>query len=486
MYSSNLLSSPRSEVSASFLYRQQLTELLRRITSVACLIILDSTGMTVAAFGAAVLLGELQKWDELFSLLPVAIVFLLLVMNALHLYKQLPYRRRYDLVFLGFSMPWLTSLLASRYYSSLNSIDSLLLLGWSIGLPLVLVGRQLYDTFTYNWRRSGWTRTAALFVGDAEAEAQLKIAFPSLLPEWQIVGRISPVASWHDPGALGTLEDLPLLLEKCSVRCLILTASGLGSQLFQTVVQYCDDAGVKLLVLQPPLSARKRLGIFSSAVWSRALVLVVRESWSYTVQSLCKRAIDFVAAGLGIILLSPLMLVIALLIRLDTPGSIFFRQQRLGRGGKAFLVWKFRTMVVNAEQLIEQLERLNESAGGVLFKMKEDPRVTRVGKFLRRTSLDELPQLFNVLQGHMSLVGPRPLQLRDCELAIAAYPDVFAKRLTVMPGITGLWQVSGRSQIAFDDMLHLDIHYIDRWSLWLDLHIIWQTIQVVLTSKGAY
>jgi lipopolysaccharide/colanic/teichoic acid biosynthesis glycosyltransferase len=118
--------------------------------------------------------------------------------------------------------------------------------------------------------------------------------------------------------------------------------------------------------------------------------------------------------------------------------------------------------------------------------MKSDPRVTRIGKFLRRTSLDELPQLFNVLQGHMSLVGPRPLQLRDCQLAIQANRDAFTQRLTVMPGVTGLWQVSGRSEVAFDDMLHLDIHYIEHWSLWLDLHIIWQTIVIVLTSKGAY
>jgi len=234
------------------------------------------------------------------------------------------------------------------------------------------------------------------------------------------------------------------------------------------------------------MSTYKRLGIFSSAVWDKAPVLEVRESWSYTAQLIGKRVIDFIGAGLGILFLSLLMLGIALLIRLDSEGPIFFRQQRLGRGGKPFIVWKFRTMEVNAEKRLQELEQLNESKGGVLFKMKEDPRVTRIGKFLRRTSLDELPQLFNVLQGHMSLVGPRPLQLRDSALASKVNPDVFAKRLTVMPGVTGLWQVSGRSEVAFDDMLHLDIHYIEHWSLLLDLRIIWRTIQVVVTSKGAY
>jgi len=206
----------------------------------------------------------------------------------------------------------------------------------------------------------------------------------------------------------------------------------------------------------------------------------------YTLQLVSKRIIDILGAGVGILLLSPLMLAIALVISLDSKGSIFFRQERLGRGGKPFLIWKFRTMVVNAEQLLQELEHLNESDGGVLFKMKEDPRVTRVGKFLRRTSLDELPQLFNVVQGHMSLVGPRPLQLRDCTLAVKNHRNTFIKRLELMPGVTGLWQISGRSEVSFDYMLHLDMVYRDRWSLWFDLYIIWQTVVVVITGKGAY
>ena len=236
------------------------------------------------------------------------------------------------------------------------------------------------------------------------------------------------------------------------------------------------------------MSKRKHLGVARGAVWDKAPVLEVRPELSYTTQLLGKRIIDLLGAGLGLFLLSPLMLTIALLIRLDSQGSIFFRQQRLGRSGKHFLIWKFRTMQVNAEQRLKELEHLNESQGGVLFKMKKDPRVTRIGRFLRRTSLDELPQLFNVLQGHLSLVGPRPMQLRDYELAIANkdHRDALAKRMTVMPGMTGLWQVSGRSEVGFDDMLRLDMSYINHWSLWLDLHIIWQTIIIIFTDKGAY
>ena len=209
-------------------------------------------------------------------------------------------------------------------------------------------------------------------------------------------------------------------------------------------------------LLQPCLPEYRYLD-FTNVEYDKPLILKV-PSWRYAVQFTLKQVIDFLGAGLGILLLSPLMLGIALLIRLDSPGPVFFRQARLGRGGKSFKVYKFRTMEANAEKRLQELEQLNESEGGVLFKMKSDPRVTRLGKILRSTSLDELPQLFNVLQGHMSLVGPCPLQLRDCELGIKGNPDVFAKRLRVMPGVTGLWQVSGRSEVAFDDMLLLDIN----------------------------
>lgn len=210
------------------------------------------------------------------------------------------------------------------------------------------------------------------------------------------------------------------------------------------------------------------------------------QSWHYTLQFFSKRMIDVLGAGLGVLLLSPLLFAIAVLIRLDSPGPIFFRQHRMGRHGKDFVIWKFRTMEVNAEEKLKELEQLNESEGGVLFKMKEDPRITRIGKFLRRTSLDELPQLFNVLQGSMSLVGPRPLQFRDYYLAIKDYHDDMLQRATMLPGVTGLWQVSGRSEVTFNDMLQMDLFYQENWSFWLDLRILWQTVLVVLLRKGAY
>ena len=209
-----------------------------------------------------------------------------------------------------------------------------------------------------------------------------------------------------------------------------------------------------------------------------------RELLKLAAQFAVKRILDYIVAGLGVLLLGPLMLGIALLIRLDSRGPILFRQQRLGLGGKPFRLWKFRTMVVDAEDRLGGLEHLNESRGGVLFKIRHDPRVTRIGRLLRRTSLDELPQLLNVLQGHMSLVGPRPLPLRDCERLQEIDGQQFQGRHSVLPGLTGPWQVGGRSETGIEHMINLDLEYIDTWSLWRDLQLIGRTIIVVAILSG--
>ena len=198
---------------------------------------------------------------------------------------------------------------------------------------------------------------------------------------------------------------------------------------------------------------------------------------------LVKRCFDFCFAAFFVLLATPVYLVIALLIKLDSPGSVFYKQIRIGLHGRPFKVWKFRTMVANADQIQKELEASNEMKDGVLFKMKDDPRITRVGKFLRRYSLDELPQLFNVLLGEMSLVGPRPLPVRDVE----NFSEHHFIRHEVLPGVTGLWQVSGRSDIIdFEKVVSLDVAYMESWSLWLDWQILIQTIAVVLGKTGAY
>jgi lipopolysaccharide/colanic/teichoic acid biosynthesis glycosyltransferase len=211
---------------------------------------------------------------------------------------------------------------------------------------------------------------------------------------------------------------------------------------------------------------------------------------SYVVpgQSACsavKRLIDVVGAFCGLVMLFPLLVLIGVLVRLDSRGPILFRQKRVGLGGQEFWCLKFRTMVSDAEARLRDLEARNESAGGVLFKIKDDPRVTPLGRFLRRTSLDEFPQLWNVLWGEMSLVGPRPLQIRDSEKLEQLDAGRYARRLTVLPGVTGPWQVGGRSDVDSNRMLKLDLDYVEHWSIATDLVILFKTVGVVLVGRGA-
>ncbi|WP_371017775.1 sugar transferase [Pseudalkalibacillus sp. JSM 102089] len=195
-----------------------------------------------------------------------------------------------------------------------------------------------------------------------------------------------------------------------------------------------------------------------------------------------KRTIDFWGAFLGLILLSPLFLILYITIKIEDPRSpVFFKQIRVGKNGKQFHMYKFRSMVSNAEELLENLLKSNETTGP-MFKMKEDPRITRIGKFIRKTSIDELPQLFNVIKGEMSLVGPRPALPRE----VKDYTNYDRQRLLVVPGCTGLWQVSGRSQIGFNEMVMLDLQYIKKRSVRFDLLLIIKTLKVFSGTDNAY
>lgn len=194
-----------------------------------------------------------------------------------------------------------------------------------------------------------------------------------------------------------------------------------------------------------------------------------------------KRLGDFVFSLLGLVLLSPAFLLIALLIKLEDHGSILYKQKRLGRGGKVFYMYKFRSMCMDAEEKLAELKKFNE-VEGAMFKLKHDPRVTYIGHFIRKTSIDELPQLCNVLMGHMSLVGPRPPLPNE----VAQYSKYDKQRLYVTPGCTGLWQVSGRNEVGFNEMVALDLKYIQKSNLLYDLAIILKTIKIMIVPNGAY
>ncbi len=200
------------------------------------------------------------------------------------------------------------------------------------------------------------------------------------------------------------------------------------------------------------------------------------------IQAFLKRQLDIILSLLALVLLSPLFLLVVMAIVIETGGPVFFRQKRLGLCGREFTVYKFRSMVKDAERLLPLLIQNNEIDDGPIFKWRKDPRITRVGRVLRRTSLDELPQLFNVLIGNMSLVGPRP----PLESEVAKYKEHHIRRLSAKPGMTGLWQVSGRSNLSFSEMVRLDLHYIDTWSFWADLAILARTPLAVIIARGAF
>ncbi|MGE5628260.1 MAG: sugar transferase [Solirubrobacterales bacterium] len=202
-----------------------------------------------------------------------------------------------------------------------------------------------------------------------------------------------------------------------------------------------------------------------------------------SLQLFTKRIIDIIGALVGIVLSSPIWIIAAIIIKLDSPGPIFFTQDRVGTNGRVFKLYKLRSMCINADEKKNELLSQNEMSGNLMFKVKDDPRITRFGKFIRRTSIDEIPQFINVLKGDMSLVGTRPPTVEE----VSHYDSYHRRRISIKPGITGMWQVSGRSTItAFDEVVALDTNYIDKWSVWLDIKIILKTIIVVfLTKRGA-
>lgn len=208
-----------------------------------------------------------------------------------------------------------------------------------------------------------------------------------------------------------------------------------------------------------------------------------RASWRCVVAgaTFVKRLFDLVASALLVLLISPLFLLLAILVKLEDAGPVVFSQTRIGKWGRLFQMYKFRSMCPNAEERLREILPQNQHGQGVTFKMKDDPRITRVGRWMRRYSLDELPQLFNVLKGDMSLVGPRPPLPREVDL----YSVADRRRLAATPGLTCFWQIGGRSEIDFKEQVHLDVLYIESQSLWLDLKILCKTVPAVLSGKGA-
>lgn len=252
------------------------------------------------------------------------------------------------------------------------------------------------------------------------------------------------------------------------------------SHLVDTIVRLCEEQGI-IVRLQADMFN------LTIAQWQvdeldGMRIVTIRSGPPDGWQLFTKRLLDICGSAALLLALAPIFAIVALCVKLDSTGPVFYRQERVGLNKRRFRLVKFRTMVEGAEYQQQMLESLNEAAGPV-FKIKADPRITRIGRFLRRYSIDELPQLFNVLKGEMSLVGPRPLPVRDVERIDAHWHK---RRFSVKPGVTCLWQVNGRSHVSFNDWVRMDLEYIDQWSLGLDMKILMKTVPVVLKGSGAY
>jgi exopolysaccharide biosynthesis polyprenyl glycosylphosphotransferase len=360
----------------------------------------------------------------------------------------------------------------------------LLLMEAGVITILLLSGARLVRRgLEANLRRRGLGMDRVLIIGAGEtgrAVMRNLVALPEL--GYQVVGFVDDDISKGDLGrfrALGTLDGLGSVLKTERVDEVIITISWTHHRTIMGLVRLCESFGVRARVV-PDMFQLSLTRVDFDDIGGIPL-MGLKEARIPRTGRLIKRALDFILALLGLVLSAPLGLLVALAIRLDSPGPVIFKQKRVGEHGQTFFFYKFRSMRIGAEEEQDLLRSRNE-ASGPLFKMKDDPRLTRLGPLLRRRSLDEIPQLWNVLRGDMSLVGPRP----GLPAEVAQYQPWHRQRLEVPPGITGLWQVSGRSDLSFDEMCLLDIYYIENWSLGLDLKIMLRTIPRVLFGEGAY
>ncbi|MFT4035319.1 MAG: sugar transferase [Patulibacter sp.] len=345
----------------------------------------------------------------------------------------------------------------------------------------IVVGtRWLYEAATGVALRSAGYHRRAIVVGEQEDLAALSRSLEQSRHEpMQVVARASITARGDSITPIAELSAIDVLLDRHPVDEVILAEPTYAEGEVFDLVHTCHARGVRVRIAPATTDVLIRRAEFvpGSATPLFELRAPVFEGFDFWT----KRAFDVVVAGLLIVLLAPLMSVIFALIKLDSRGPLLYRSRRPGLGGVPFDCLKLRTMVVGADQMQSTLEQDNE-ADGPLFKIRRDPRVTRVGALLRRFSLDELPQLLNVVRGEMSLVGPRPLPDRDYELMTERH----RRRYEVLPGMTGLWQISGRSDLTFDELVRLDFQYLEAWSVSLDLAIIAKTIPAVLLRRGAY
>ena len=472
------------------LTRAQLLVAARRLASITALVCIDLGGLVLGMY-AALVVRELYYgrdpvlWGVLWRIetdwLPFLTLVTVLVFSQAKLYEERERRPGFGRILSSLILIALITLAFAIGTGHQFSTYGLAPTAVVLCAITVAALRASYDLVTGEVLRMLGARRYALLAGSGANVAHLHGALGSGRSgiDYEFVGAVAPSADGVDLPVLGRFADLPGVLDRARVDELILTDSDFGERELLEIVDHAHRRGVQVRIAP---KATELLTQRADFVPGQGIPLFeLRPPAFVGMDWVVKRAFDLVVSGLVLVVLLPLWLGIAAAVKVTSRGPVLYRDRRIGLGELEFGMLKFRTMQADAAGRQAELEGSNE-ADGPLFKLREDPRVTKVGAVLRRLSLDEIPQLWNVLRGEMSLVGPRPLPLRDYERLEAWH----RKRYLVLPGVTGLWQISGRSNLGFDDLVRLDFFYLENWSIWLDISILVKTVPAVLSGRGAY
>lgn len=405
-------------------------------------------------------------------------------------------RRLYDTTLFFYIDRWLNYLTQSFLYSNLIITILAFIIGHcNVDLKFYIVFLVseyvflLISAFLTRWilRRTRTYSTRTLLVGSKKDYEKVIHYLEHNSMSVDIIGYLAetgyyPEYSDDDTPYLGTIDEIEKVIHENSIDQVFFMQHRKHPVNYTKNVELVLELGLIARVLEPPYNIGRANSVICSIGTYPAMTYhnVVMNVYAKT----AKRIIDIVLSIVGIIIFAIPMLITAILIKLDSKGPVIFKQERVGLNGRHFKMFKFRSMVIDAEEKKKELEEQNKVEGGLMFKIENDPRITRVGRFIRKTSIDELPQFFNVLAGSMSLVGTRPPTVDEVE----KYDTRHWRRLSIKPGITGMWQTSGRSEITdFEEVVALDKEYIDNWSIWLDIKIMFRTVlQAFIKRKGAY
>jgi len=461
-----------------------------RAASVVALIVLDLCGLGLGLYGALAL-RELSYghkpilwgllWDAETNWLPFLTLVTVLVFWQGGLYARRESRAGFGRIVS--SLVIVTLLTLAFGLGTGHDFNTFGLVPTALALTALCIGlfRASYDVLTRDVLRVLGVRRRAIIVGEGDHLVHLYRTLGSNRGgiDYELVGVVSDSGAGVPLPVLGQLDSLRGVLAENEVDELIVTDSDFTERQLLDVVDQAHRRGVRVHVAP---KTTELLTQRAQYIPGQGLLLfelrppvLVGTDWAL------KRTFDMVVSTLVIVAGLPLWLLIAVAIRLTSAGPVFYRDRRIGVNEREFGMLKFRTMYADAADRQRELERANE-ATGALFKIRHDPRVTPAGRLLRRFSIDEIPNLWNVLRGEMSLVGPRPLPIRDYDLLEPWH----RKRYLVLPGMTGLWQISGRSNLSFDDLVRLDFYYLDNWSIWLDISILAKTLPAVFAARGAY